>query len=62
MYGEGGGEEEQKGEARESTSPSPSPSSSEHSDLSDDEVPGTHAEVGQPAPVKKSVSVGIQSF
>ncbi|XP_045489111.1 MAP kinase-activating death domain protein isoform X2 [Pieris rapae] len=51
MYGEQG--EEQKGQARESTSPSPSPSSSEHSDLSDDEVPA-NTDIGQPTPVKKS--------
>ncbi|CAK1551823.1 unnamed protein product [Leptosia nina] len=51
MYGEE--EEEQRGQARES-SPSPSPSSSEHSDLSDDDLPPDSNEVGNPAPVKKS--------
>lgn len=62
MFGE---EEEERKEGRESTSPSPSASSSEHSDLSDDDVPG--AMEPEPvadqhsAPVKKSVrSVYVQ--
>ncbi|CAH2092006.1 unnamed protein product [Euphydryas editha] len=55
MFGE---EEEERKEGRESTTPSPSASSSEHSDLSDDDVPGAvdRPDVDtQPAPVKKSV-------
>lgn len=56
MFGE---EEEERKEGRESTSPSPSASSSEHSDLSDDDVPGAmepERAADQSAPVKKSVS------
>nr|XP_034825424.1 MAP kinase-activating death domain protein [Maniola hyperantus] len=57
MFGE---EEEPRREGRVSTSPSPSASSSEHSDLSDDDVPGAmdrpDAADTQPAPVKKSGS------
>ncbi|XP_064073669.1 MAP kinase-activating death domain protein isoform X4 [Vanessa tameamea] len=55
MFGE---VEEVRKEGRESTSPSPSASSSEHSDLSDDDVPGVMDRPDvidtQPAPVKKS--------
>ncbi|CAH2238780.1 jg11658 [Pararge aegeria aegeria] len=66
MFGE---EEVPRREGRESTSPSPSASSSEHSDLSDDEVPGAmdrpDVTDSQPAPVKKSDtdsgSLGLES-
>ncbi|XP_045763482.1 MAP kinase-activating death domain protein isoform X3 [Maniola jurtina] len=54
MFGE---EEEPRREGRVSTSPSPSASSSEHSELSDDDVPGAMDRPDadcQPAPVKKS--------
>ncbi|CAH0721692.1 unnamed protein product, partial [Brenthis ino] len=56
MFGE---EEKERKEGRQSTSPSPSASSSEHSDLSDEDVPGAmdrpDHDVGiQPTPVKKS--------
>ncbi|XP_061378806.1 MAP kinase-activating death domain protein isoform X3 [Danaus plexippus] len=56
IFGEEGEREGQR-DGRESTSPSPSASSSDHSDLSDDDIPGTMNRpdiTDQPTPVKKS--------